>query len=30
MNGVVVFKASIGQIAGERWEKDTKTHQQRG
>lgn len=27
--GVAVFKASIGQIAGERWEKDTKTHQQR-
>ena len=27
--GVAVFRASIGQIAGERWEKDTKTHQQR-
>ncbi|MGH3611582.1 MAG: site-specific integrase [Pseudonocardia sp.] len=27
--GLAVFRASIGQIAGERWEKDTKTHQQR-
>ena len=27
--GVAVFQASIGQIAGERWEKDTKTHQHR-
>ncbi|MGE3796056.1 MAG: tyrosine recombinase XerC [Dehalococcoidia bacterium] len=27
--GVVVFQGSIGQIAGEVWEKDTKTHQHR-
>ena len=27
--GVVVFKGSVGQIAGDRWEKDTKTHQHR-
>jgi len=27
--GVVVFEGSIGQIAGEVWEKDTKTHQHR-
>ena len=27
--GVAAFKASIGQIPGERWEKDSKTHQQR-
>ena len=27
--GVAVFRASIGQIAGERWEKDTKTHHHR-
>ncbi len=27
--GVAIFRASIGQIAGERWEKDTKTHQHR-
>lgn len=26
---VCIFRASIGQIAGERWEKDTKTHQHR-
>jgi integrase len=24
--GVAVFQGSIGQIGGERWEKDTKTH----
>jgi integrase len=28
-SGVAVFQASIGQIAGQRWEKDTKTHQHR-
>ena len=27
--GVVVFRSSIGQIAGDIWEKDTKTHQHR-
>lgn len=27
--GVVVFRSSVGQIAGDRWEKDTKTHQHR-
>jgi integrase len=27
--GVAVFRASVGQIAGERWEKDTKTHHHR-
>ncbi|ANY06906.1 integrase [Pseudonocardia sp. HH130630-07] len=27
--GVVVFRSSIGQIAGDVWEKDTKTHQHR-
>ncbi len=27
--GVAVFRASIGQIAGERWEKDTKNHHHR-
>lgn len=27
--GVVVFEGSIGQIAGDVWEKDTKTHQHR-
>ncbi len=27
--GVAIFRASIGQIGGERWEKDTKTHQAR-
>ena len=26
VTGVAVFQASIGQIAGDRWEKDTKTH----
>jgi integrase len=28
-SGVAVFRASVGQIAGERWEKDTKTHHHR-
>ena len=27
--GVVAFRGSVGQIAGDRWEKDTKTHQHR-